>query len=221
MKYDLHMHTYYSKCSNLKPADLIRTAKEKGLNGVAITDHHCISGAIEAKNINKDINFEVIIGEEIKTDCGEVIGLYLKDKIENGEFNHIIEQIKKQNGIAILAHPFAEFRAKAKGEDIFKKVDAIEGINSRSLFKFENLKSQIKARELDKTMTAGSDTHFKSEIGKAYTEFSGNLRDAIRHNKTKIYGHNRWSFFVLLKTFFWKRVFRRFYSSNMRFDARK
>ena len=214
MKYDLHMHTYYSKCSNIKPADLLRIAKEKGLNGVAITDHHTISGAIEAKNLNRDINFEVIVGEEITTDCGEVLGLYLKDKIERGEFNHVLGEIKKQNGIAIFAHPFAEFKAKAKG-DVFSKVDAIEAINSRSLFKFENLKSQIKAKELDMAVTAGSDAHFKSEIGRAYTEFSGNLRDAIKNKKTKIYGHNKWSVFILLRTVLWKRIFRRFYLMKM------
>src|SRR3990167_1868027 len=65
LKYDLHMHTCYSKCSNLRPEILLKTAKERGLNGIAVTDHNTIEGALRIKNLNKDKNFEVIIGEEI------------------------------------------------------------------------------------------------------------------------------------------------------------
>ena len=64
MKYDLHVHTKYSKCSNLKPSVILKRAKEKGLNGIAIADHNTIKGALEVKKLNKGNSFEVIVGED-------------------------------------------------------------------------------------------------------------------------------------------------------------
>ena len=86
MKYDLHNHTYYSKCSNLKPEILIKAAKKKGMDGIAVTDHNTMKGALEARKLNKDKDFEVILGEEIGTNFGDVIGLYLKKEIKSKEF---------------------------------------------------------------------------------------------------------------------------------------
>ena len=54
LKYDLHMHTCYSKCSNLRPEILLKTAKERGLNGIAVTDHNKIEGALKIKGLNKE-----------------------------------------------------------------------------------------------------------------------------------------------------------------------
>ena len=73
MRYDLHMHTYRSKCSNLRPDVILKLAKKKGLDGIAITDHHEIRGALEVKKLNKDKDFEVIVGEEISTNYGDVL----------------------------------------------------------------------------------------------------------------------------------------------------
>ena len=62
MKYDLHMHTHYSRCSNLKPQTILKLAKKRRLDGIAITDHHEIKGALEIKKLNNGKDFEVIIG---------------------------------------------------------------------------------------------------------------------------------------------------------------
>ena len=86
MKYDLHMHTHYSKCSNLKPEILLKIAKKRGLNGIAITDHNVVEGALKVKKLNKDKDFEVIVGEEISTDAGEVLAYYLNKEIKKGKF---------------------------------------------------------------------------------------------------------------------------------------
>ena len=90
---------------------------------------------------------------------------------------------------------------------------AIEGFNARSLFKFENLKAQITAKEKNLSMTAGSDAHFKFEIGRAYTEFEGNLRKAIKDKKTKIFGNNRVAFFAGFRTTF-QKYFLSLFSKN-------
>jgi len=76
-KYDLHMHTNFSPDSKNKPASILRISKKAGLNGIAITDHHTIRGALLTKELNEDRDFEVIIGEEITTNRGDVIALYI------------------------------------------------------------------------------------------------------------------------------------------------
>jgi len=207
MRYDLHVHSKYSKCSNLNPLVILKTAKRRGLNGIAITDHNTIKGALEVSRLNKDKFFEVIIGEEIDTDKGEVLGLYLKKEIKKGNFYEVVKEIKKQGGIAIIAHPYSITRTKAKS---FEEIDAVEGFNSRNLFKFENLKAQIKAKELGLGVTAGSDSHFKFEIGRAYTEFEGSLKDAVKNKKTKIYGRQYLAFLAGVKTVF-QKYFLRFF----------
>ena len=60
MKYDLHNHTNHSPCSNLKPEILLKFVEKRGMNGIAVTDHNTIKGALEVKKLNKDKDFEVI-----------------------------------------------------------------------------------------------------------------------------------------------------------------
>ena len=71
-KYDLHTHTKHSPCSNLKAEILLRIAKKKGLDGIAVTDHDTIKGGLDVFKLNKDRDFEVIVGSEIKTKKAEV-----------------------------------------------------------------------------------------------------------------------------------------------------
>ena len=218
MKYDLHIHTHHSRCSNLKPEVILKKAKSKGLNGIAITDHNSIKGAFEVKKLNKNKKFEVIIGEEIKTNKGEILALYLKKEIKPGDFYKVLKQIKKQKAIAIIAHPYSviEFGRKKADKEVFKSIDAVEGFNARSLFEFENLRAQIKAKELNLPITAGSDAHFAFEIGRAYTEFRGNLRTAIKNKTTKIHGSHILALPARILTSFQKHVFYHLTSLNLK-----
>jgi len=208
-KYDLHIHTYYSRCSNLTPKVILKRAKKLGLNGIAIADHHTIKGALEVKKANKDKHFEVIVGEEIKTEKGEVIAFYLKKEIKPGKFNDVIREIRKQKGIVGIAHPYSTIgidRRKADIDAIIGKIDAIEGFNARSLFAFENMKAQIKAAEKLLPITAGSDAHFSFEIGRAYTEFEGDLRSALKNMATKVHGSNTFAIPGRLCTLVYKHI---------------
>lgn len=190
-RYDLHIHTRYSRCSNLNPETVLKTAKERGLNGIAVTDHNTTKGALEAARLNEDKRFEVIIGEEIRTDKGEVLGYYLKHEIKPGNFYDVVREIKRQGGLAVIAHPYSTVgisRKRADIDDVVGEIDAIEAFNARSFFAFENIQSQIKARELNLAQTAGSDAHFRFEIGRAYVEFEGDLRAALKKKETNVYG---------------------------------
>ena len=189
MKYDLHIHTHYSRCSNLKPKTILEIAKKKNLDGIAITDHHDIKGALEVKKLNKDKGFEVIVGEEISTNKGDVLLYYLKEKVFETDFYKVVDQAKKQNALIIIPHPFRttlvhDHKFKLPLKDVKKEVDAIECFNARMMFPWDNKKANEAATKLNMAKTAGSDAHFSFEICTGYTFFNGDLRKAIKDKKT-------------------------------------
>jgi hypothetical protein len=214
MRYDLHVHTSKSGCSNLLAETILKTAKKRKLDGIAVVDHNTIEGALKVKKLNKDRNFEVIVGAEIKTDAGEVIGLYLKEEIKSRKLNEVIDEIRKQNGIVIIPHPFSRgiFRKglSANLESIKNKVDAIEAVNGRCLFSSENRKALKFAEKFNLAKTAGSDAHFAPEIGKCYTEFEGELRKSLNDKTAKPFGRIGFSLFwrglSFLEKYFVKRL---------------
>lgn len=168
MKFDLHVHSKYSVDCILDPKKIVKTAHKKGLSGVAITDHNTIKGGLETKKYETN-DLQVIVGSEIKTDRGEVIGLYLSEEIKPGLFSEVVQKIKDQNGLVILPHPFDGIRGNGikPGKDDIPHIDCVEVYNSRCLLDKYNHKARIFAQNNDLLMTAGSDAHFTSEIGKA------------------------------------------------------
>ena len=190
MKYDLHNHTYYSKCSNLKPEILLKIAKKKGLNGIAVTDHNTTKGALVVKKLNKDKNFEVIIGEEVDTNFGDVLTYYLNKEIKIHDFFTLVDEVRKQSGLISIPHPFRmsinpKLKFSCPIAKIKDKIDAVECFNARML-PGNNEKAQKLAKKLNIPGTGGSDAHFELDIGRAYTIFDDNstLRKALKQNKT-------------------------------------
>ena len=111
---DLHMHTDHSPdCAT--PVDvLLQTARDRGLGAIAITDHNEISGALEARRIAAEMgDIEVIVAEEVKTaGQGEVIGLFLEEKIPKGlTMAETIAEIRRQGGLVYVPHPFDRFHS--------------------------------------------------------------------------------------------------------------
>jgi len=186
-KYDLHIHSYFSSCSFMKPAKILRIAKKRKLNGVAITDHNTIKGGLEAKRLNKDKNFEVIVGAEIKTKIGEIIGYYLKKEIKQRDPVKVIKEIHRQGGFAVIAHPFSHgWIRKHLKVDLkeLKGLDGVEAHNARNMFAWENFYAVLAAEKCNLAKTGGSDAHFYHEIGRGYTLFSGSLKSAVKKRKT-------------------------------------
>lgn len=181
---DLHIHSKYSFDSIMDPKKIIKVAKKRGLNGVAITDHNTIKGGLEAKKINEDPDFLVIVGSEISTEAGDITGLFLKEEIRSRNSREVIEEIKKQGGIVVLPHPY---RGHKLNVELINKVDLIEGFNARSS-KVENEKSGNLAEKYDKPAVAGSDAHFASEIGLGKTIISSEegIKRDILNGRTKL-----------------------------------
>lgn len=191
MKYDLHIHSKYSSDGTLSPEEIVKIAIKKGLDGVAITDHNTIQGGLKAKEYETK-NFKVIVGSEIMTDRGEIIGLFLEEEIgKSRNFRDAIIDIKDQNGIVIVPHPFDKLRhgSLLPTDDDAKPIDCIEGFNSRCVFKRYNDNASEFAKRHNLVIAAGSDAHFANEIGNAgIIADNEDIRDAFAKKQLKIFG---------------------------------
>jgi hypothetical protein len=189
-KYDLHIHTAYSSCSLNSPTTILKLAKKNKLDGIAITDHNIIKGALKTKKLNKNKDLDIIIGEEISTNCGDLIALYVQEEIKKKNLFEVIDIAKQQDAILIIPHPFRavpKMKFKYPLEKLQGKVDAIETFNSRNFF-FSNNKAKKAVENLKFAKVGSSDAHIPFDIGKAYTTFQGDLRKAIKSMKTKPIG---------------------------------
>jgi predicted metal-dependent phosphoesterase TrpH len=162
MKYDLHIHSKYSHDSLLSPDNILKVARKRGLGGIAVTDHNTILGGLATKKENRDPDFEVIVGAEIKTEYGDIIGLYLNEEIKTRKFSEVLDEITGQGGYSVLAHPF---RHHFSPEKIAEDVDFIEIFNARSS-PAENAQSSELVTKIPRKITAGSDAHSSLEIGR-------------------------------------------------------
>jgi predicted metal-dependent phosphoesterase TrpH len=196
-KYDLHIHSYCSPCSVNKPADILKCAKKASLDGIAITDHGTTKGALQVKKLNKDAQFEVIIGEEIRTDCGDLLALYVQEEIKHTELFSVLEEIKAQDALAVIAHPFRFvpwLKFSYPMAKIKDSISAVEVFNSRN-FSYSNVKAMKIADALHIAKVGSSDAHFPFDIGKGYTIFEGNLRKAIKDKRTDAKGTTQYAIF--------------------------
>lgn len=191
LKYDFHLHSRYSRDGTITPREIMRIAKKRGLDGIAITDHDTIKGGMDALK-NKPEGLDVICGAEIKTDRGDVIGLFLSDEITTVEHLEVIDQIRAQGGVAIVPHPFDSMRGSAfwLTDRDSGKIDAVEVLNARCIFKRSNAMANTYADTYGLSRVGGSDAHFGAEIANAGTLVpeGEDVREAILKKRTMAYG---------------------------------
>ena len=165
----------------MQPEEIVKTAIKKGLDGIAVTDHNTIAGGIRAKEFETG-DFRVIVGSEIATDRGEVIGLFLSEEVAPGNFEDVVTAIRDQGGFVILPHPFDRLRSTAlhpQPEDA-GQIDAVEGFNARCIFASDNRAAAEFGREHNLAVVAGSDAHFPAEIGRAGVRLDGEPEECLR-----------------------------------------
>jgi predicted metal-dependent phosphoesterase TrpH/glycosyltransferase involved in cell wall biosynthesis len=198
---DLHMHTDHSPDCATPVATLLDTAKRVGLGAIAITDHNEISGALEARERADGI--KVIVAEEVKTaDQGEVIGLFIEEKIPRGmTLQETIAEIRRQGGLVYVPHPFDRMHAVPDYEhllDVVSDIDAIEVFNPRVAFSAFNEEAARFAAKYRIVAGAGSDSHVVQGLGSVKIrmrdfdgaeEFLESLRDAdiVRKRQSLLY----------------------------------
>jgi len=187
---DLHMHTDHSHDCATPVEVLLSEAQARGLGAIAVTDHNEISGALEARQ--KSDGVKVIVAEEVKTaDQGEVIGLFIEEKIPRGmSLQETIAEIKRQGGLVYVPHPFDRLHAVPGYEhllDVLDDVDAIEVFNPRVAIAEFNDEAVRFAAKYRIPAGAGSDAHVPQGLGSVRIrmrdfdgpeEFLESLRDA-------------------------------------------
>ena len=200
---DLHMHTDHSPDCATPVEVLLATARDRGLGAIAVTDHNEISGALEAAEKAARFGVKVIVGEEVKTASqGEVIGLFLHEKIPRGlTLEETVAAIRAQGGIVYVPHPFDRMHSVPDYEHllgILDDVDAIEIFNPRVAIGTFNEEAERFAAKYRIVAGAGSDSHVAQGLGSVRIrmrdfegpeEFLESLRDAdiVRRPTSLIY----------------------------------
>lgn len=172
IRIDPHVHTIYSTDGLITSKDLVYECNKKGIDCVAICDHNTIHGALKFK---EEINLKIIVGEEINTREGEIIGLFLKEEISSGlSPAETIIRIKDQGGLIYLPHPFDTWRKSILSANalsqIFNQIEIVEIFNSRSLLKRCNNEAFQFCKKYGFFPAVGSDAHTKYEIGNSFLE---------------------------------------------------
>jgi glycosyltransferase involved in cell wall biosynthesis len=167
---DLHMHTDHSHDCATPVEVLLATAREQGLGAIAVTDHNVISGAYEAREKAAKYGVKVIVAEEVKTaDQGEVIGLFIAEKIPRGmSLAETVSEIKRQRGLVYVPHPFDRMHSVPDYEHlltIVDEIDAIEVYNPRVAIGSFNEEAARFAAKYRILAGAGSDSHVAQGLG--------------------------------------------------------
>jgi predicted metal-dependent phosphoesterase TrpH len=183
---DLHIHTIYSYDGTASVPAVLRRAKQVGLNVIAITDHDEIKGALQAFDLAPEFGIEVIPGIEITTAEGDLLALFVTEKIAPGlPLIETIIKVGEAGGICIAPHPTARgIGMKSLNEDAIRQalchpeasriLIGIETYNATTLDRAGNQRAQMLLIERPRIAQIGSsDAHTLQAIGLAATEFLG------------------------------------------------
>ena len=176
---DFHIHTRFSRDSLMKEEPFIRIAIERGLTHVAITNHNNVEGAIAVRDKVAELGLTdqlfVILGEEVSTADGEVVGIFLEKTIPRGlSANETADEIHRQGGLVSIPHPFDPFRGSHIKEGPLRnlaevgKIDMVEVFNSRVTFQRHNQEAADFAARYGIPGIAASDSHSRFEIAMAF-----------------------------------------------------
>lgn len=189
-KADLHIHSNHSDGLAKIPEIMDYVQERTDLRVVAITDHNTIEGALFAKSLEEMYDFQVVIGEEISSRSGHILGLFLSEAVPPGlSAVETIASINEQGGIAIIPHPFANrafgpFGLKALGDTIYDVAfHGLELFNSSPYLVYANrLAAKAFAGGQGIAATGGSDAHVLKGIGTGYTVFRGTTAEDLRRS---------------------------------------
>jgi predicted metal-dependent phosphoesterase TrpH len=176
---DFHIHTRFSRDSILGEERFIRLAIERGLTHVAVTNHNNVEGALAVRDKVHELGLEqeltVILGEEVSTADGEVVGVFLQRTIPRGlSADETADAIHEQGGLVSIPHPYDPFRASHIKEPPLiglleaGKVDMMEVFNSRVTFQRHNLEAAELAARYQVPGIAASDSHSSFEIAMSF-----------------------------------------------------
>ncbi|MDO8403133.1 MAG: CehA/McbA family metallohydrolase [Pseudomonas sp.] len=196
VRVDLHSHTMWSGDSTTTPEEVHDAVVEAGLHVLCITDHNAIRGAQELAG---QLPCRVIIGEELRTHAGEIIGLFLSERIPFGTPPaEAARAIRAQGGLVYIPHPFDPMRRNLAEPALVELaeaglIDALEALNAKTSLLSLNARAAAFAEQHGIAAGAGSDAHVPLALGSAYVEmpdFDGptEFMRSLRHGR--VVGHH-------------------------------
>ncbi|MEO1057237.1 MAG: PHP-associated domain-containing protein [Actinomycetota bacterium] len=196
LRVDLHSHTMWSGDSTTTPDELHDAVVATGIDVLCITDHNAVAGAVE---LGDRLPCRVIVGEELRTAMGEIIGLFLTERVPMG-IGHVeaARQIRAQGGLVYIPHPFDPMRRNLAEPALLELaaeglIDAVEVLNSKTSLSSLNRRAAAFADEHHLLAGAGSDAHVPDALGAAYVEMP-NFDDAASFlealGEGRIVGHH-------------------------------
>ena len=173
VRVDMHMHTMWSGDATTTPDELRTAIAATGIDVLCITDHGTINGA---RQLEDELECRVVVGEEVRTREGEIIGLFLTERLPLGMTpEEAVRAIRGQGGVVYIPHPFDPMRHCMREEALLRlvaegEVDSVEVLNAKVSLSSLNLRAAELAADNDLGAGAGSDAHEPSAIGAAYVE---------------------------------------------------
>lgn len=167
LRLDLHTHSVRSPDGAMPLEEIVRRARAAGLQGAAVCDHDLVP-----ESLPEFSDFLLIPGVEVSTDRGHLLGLFVTEPVQNRTFAGAAEEIRRQGGLAVLAHPFQRSRDPGRLVPLLPLLDGLEVWNSRADRK--NPRANEMAAEFARSRGlrpfAGSDAHLPQEVGNGVTE---------------------------------------------------
>lgn len=173
MRIDGHSHTMWSGDASTTPDELIAAIPGSGIDVLCLTDHNSIDGALRLRD---ELGIPVIVGEEFKTSAGELIGLFLTERIPFGLKPHeAVTAIRDQGGLVYVPHPFDELRHCMKPDALQGLardggLDIVEIMNAKTSLQSVNRRAAEFAAEHGLAGAGGSDAHVPAALGAAWTD---------------------------------------------------
>ena len=192
----MHAHTMWSGDSTTTPEEIHDAVVASGVDVLCVTDHNAIRGAVE---LSATLPCRVVIGEELKTHAGEIIGLFLTERVPIGVPPvAAAEMIRAQGGLVYIPHPFDPLRRNL-AEPAMRElaanglIDAIETVNAKTSLSSLNRRAAVFAQDHDLAAGAGSDAHVPFALGAAYVEmpdFDGPTDFLAKLRLARVVGHH-------------------------------
>jgi len=196
VRVDLHTHTMWSGDSTTTPEEFAAAIAESGLDVVCVTDHNAVAGAVELAD---RLECRVIVGEELRTSVGEIIGLFLTERIPMGiPHAEAARRVRDQGGVVYIPHPFDPMRRCLSEAALYELaendlIDAVEVLNAKTSLDSLNRRAATFAAEFGIVAGAGSDAHVPDALGAAYVEvddFDSPMEFLAALSSGRVVGHH-------------------------------